>query len=72
VIGRQQQLVRIDFEEPPSEIVLQTKLTAFTSEVVSADLVILSDYAKGSLTNVRNMISVARRLASQSSRSKRD
>lgn len=60
VIGRQQQLVRIDFEEPPSEIVLQTKLTAFTSEVTNADLVILSDYAKGSLTNVRDMISVAR------------
>ncbi len=60
VIGRQQQLVRIDFEEPPSETVLQTKLTAFTSEVTNADLVILSDYAKGSLTNVRDMISVAR------------
>lgn len=60
VIGRQQQLVRIDFEEPPSESVLQTKLSAYNAEVANADLIILSDYAKGGLTNVRDMISVAR------------
>lgn len=56
VIGRQQQLLRVDFEEPPSEGVLRDKLTQFHTLLPSHDLVILSDYAKGSLVNVKDMI----------------
>lgn len=60
VIGRQQQLVRVDFEEKPSAHVLQDKLTRFTSLLSDFDLVVLSDYAKGSLVNVSTMIAAAR------------
>lgn len=61
VIGRQQQLVRIDFETPPSREVLEDKLGEFESLVGSADAVILSDYGKGGLTHVAKMIQAAKR-----------
>lgn len=56
VIGRQQQLIRVDFEEPPTEIVLRDKLSQFHTLLPLHKIVILSDYAKGSLVNVSNMI----------------
>lgn len=56
VIGRQQQLLRVDFEEAPSEDVLRDKLSQFHNLLPEYDVVILSDYAKGSLVNVRDMI----------------
>ncbi|HVL77634.1 MAG TPA: D-glycero-beta-D-manno-heptose-7-phosphate kinase [Noviherbaspirillum sp.] len=62
VIGRQQQLLRIDFEEPPSATVLREKLSQFTSLLPRYDVVVLSDYAKGSLVDVADMISAARKL----------
>ncbi len=61
VIGRQQQLLRIDFETPPSREVLEDKLGDFESLVDGVDVVILSDYGKGGLTHVSKMINVARR-----------
>jgi D-glycero-beta-D-manno-heptose-7-phosphate kinase len=61
VIGRQQQLMRIDFETPPSREVLEDKLDDFESLVDSVDVVILSDYGKGSLTHVTKMIDAAKR-----------
>ncbi|MBC7574770.1 MAG: D-glycero-beta-D-manno-heptose-7-phosphate kinase [Herminiimonas sp.] len=62
VIGRQQQLLRIDFEEPPSDAVLRDKLTQFNALASQFDVIVLSDYAKGSLVNVREMIALARGL----------
>jgi rfaE bifunctional protein kinase chain/domain len=62
VIGRQQQLLRIDFEEAPSDIVLRDKLSRFNALLPSYDLVVLSDYAKGGLVHVANMIAAARTL----------
>ena len=61
VIGRQQQLLRIDFETPPSHEVLADKLGEFESLVDGVDLVILSDYGKGALTHVSKMIDAAKR-----------
>ena len=61
VIGRQQQLLRIDFETLPSREVLEDKLGEFESLVDGVDAVILSDYGKGGLTHVAKMIDVARR-----------
>ena len=52
VIGRQQQLLRIDFEEAPTDTVLRDKLTQFNALLPDYDVVILSDYNKGSLVNV--------------------
>lgn len=60
VIGRQQQLLRIDFEEAPSDIVLRDKLSKFNALLPEYDIVVLSDYAKGALVNVAAMIRAAR------------
>lgn len=60
VIGRQQQLLRIDFEESPSDIVLRDKLSKFNALLPDYDIVVLSDYAKGALVNVAAMIEAAR------------
>lgn len=60
VIGRQQQLLRIDFETAPSHEILQAKLAEFEKRVVEADVVILSDYGKGGLTHIAEMIRLAR------------
>ncbi len=60
VIGRQQQLLRIDFETPPSREVLEDKLGDFESLVDGVDVVILSDYGKGALTHVSKMIAAAK------------
>lgn len=60
VIGRQQQLLRIDFETAPSHEILQAKLADFEQRVAQADVVILSDYGKGGLAHIAEMIAVAR------------
>lgn len=65
VIGRQQQLLRVDFEEPPTDTVLRDKLTQYNALLPACDLVVLSDYAKGSLVNVAQMIDAARKAGKQ-------
>ncbi|MES2116757.1 MAG: D-glycero-beta-D-manno-heptose-7-phosphate kinase [Pseudomonadota bacterium] len=60
VIGRQQQMVRIDFEEPPTDAILRDKLVQFQTLLPDYDVIVLSDYAKGSLVNVADMIAAAR------------
>jgi len=61
VIGRKQQLIRIDFEKPPSVEVLAAKLEEFKRAVADCDVVILSDYGKGGLTHIEDMIRAARK-----------
>jgi D-glycero-beta-D-manno-heptose-7-phosphate kinase len=61
VIGRQQQLLRIDFENAPTDTVLRDKLTQFNALLPEYDVIVLSDYAKGSLVNVSQMIEIARK-----------
>ena len=60
VIARQQQLIRLDFEEPPSDKTLARKLERFEKSLADADVVILSDYGKGALDQVSLMIEQAR------------
>jgi rfaE bifunctional protein kinase chain/domain len=60
VVGRQQQLLRIDFETPPSHEVLATQLAEYERLLPEHDLVILSDYGKGGLTHIEKMIAGAR------------
>jgi len=60
VIGRQQQLLRIDFETAPSHEVLRAKLAEFEKLLPDCDVVILSDYGKGGLTHITDMIRIAR------------
>ena len=65
VIGRQQQLLRIDFENAPDHEVLQAKLNDFQSRLGECDVVILSDYGKGGLTHITEMIRLARAAGKQ-------
>jgi rfaE bifunctional protein kinase chain/domain len=60
VIARQQQLIRLDFEETPSQTALEQKLARFEKALVSADVLVLSDYGKGALSQVATMIETAR------------
>jgi rfaE bifunctional protein kinase chain/domain len=61
VIGRRQQLLRIDFERPPSSEVLASKYADFKRALPESDVVILSDYGKGGLRHIAEMIGAARR-----------
>jgi rfaE bifunctional protein kinase chain/domain len=60
VIGRQQQLLRIDFETTPGPDALEAKLDAFGRAVADADVVVLSDYGKGGLQHIARMIEAGR------------
>ena len=59
-VARHQQLLRIDFETPPSHEVLHAALNDFKSLLPLADVVILSDYGKGGLAHIAQMIRMAR------------
>ncbi len=60
VIGRQQQLLRIDFETEPAHEVLMSKLADFETRLNNVDLVIMSDYGKGGLKHIERMIALTR------------
>ncbi len=60
VIGRQQQLIRVDFESQPSHEVLRDKFEQFETLLKDYDIVIMSDYGKGGLTHIKRMIEAAR------------
>lgn len=60
VVGRQQQLLRIDFENAPDHEVLKAKLAEYAERVAECDVVILSDYGKGGLAHIAEMIRLAR------------
>lgn len=59
VLGRRQQLLRIDFETTPSREVLLDKLAAYKVLLKKSDIVVLSDYGKGGLTHISRMIDLA-------------
>ncbi len=60
VIGRSQQLLRVDFENQPDHEVLQQMLADYRRLLGQHDVVLLSDYGKGGLTHVGEMIELAR------------
>lgn len=60
VIGRQQQLVRIDFENEPGHEALAAKLADFEANLPGCDVVVLSDYGKGGLKHIERMIELSR------------
>ena len=61
VIGRSQQLIRVDFENQPDHEVLAGMLTDFERVLPDQDAVLFSDYGKGGLTHIPRMIELARR-----------
>ena len=60
VMSRHQQLIRIDFEESFGSFTAAPLLPQFKKEIAGAQVVILSDYGKGSLTAVQDLIGAAR------------
>ena len=60
VIGRQQQLIRVDFEAQPEASLLDAKLSAVCARIAEQDVLILSDYGKGALHRIESMIAAAR------------
>jgi rfaE bifunctional protein kinase chain/domain len=60
VIGRRQQIARIDFESAPLAEVLAAHFQQFQKLLDMHDLVVLSDYGKGGLAHIARMIEAAR------------
>ncbi len=62
VIGRQQQLLRMDFENEPDHEVLALQTEAFGQLAPAHQAVLFSDYGKGGLAHIPSMITAAARL----------
>jgi rfaE bifunctional protein kinase chain/domain len=60
VIGRQQQLLRLDFENTPKTELLASQTETFIQLLPNHDAVLFSDYGKGGLAHVSDMIQRAR------------
>ena len=59
IIGRQQQLLRLDFENTPKTEVLASQTAAFATLLPDHHAVLFSDYGKGGLAHVSDMIARA-------------
>lgn len=62
VIGRQQQLLRLDFENTPKNEILASQTATFESILPSHNAVLFSDYGKGGLAHIVDMIARAKAL----------
>ena len=60
IIGRQQQLLRLDFENTPKNELLASQTAAFETLLPSHGAVLFSDYGKGGLGHITDMIACAR------------
>jgi len=60
VIGRHQQLLRLDFENEPDHEALALQNETFTQIVPQHQAVLFSDYGKGGLAHIPKMIAAAR------------
>ena len=62
IIGRQQQLLRLDFENTPKTELLASQTASFARLLQDHRVVLFSDYGKGGLAHVGDMIAQARAL----------
>jgi D-glycero-beta-D-manno-heptose-7-phosphate kinase len=60
VVGRSQQLLRVDFENRPDHELLARMLGDFERVLPAHDAVLFSDYGKGGLAHIEGMIELAR------------
>lgn len=60
VLSRHQQLIRLDFEDSYAELDKAALLETFRQRLNDADVVVLSDYGKGSLVDVEVLIECCR------------
>jgi rfaE bifunctional protein kinase chain/domain len=61
VLGKQQQLLRIDFEDKPTPSLLKSLSDQVEKILAVHDVLVLSDYAKGALAQVELLIELARK-----------
>lgn len=59
VLAKNQQLIRVDFEETPSHEILAEVMNTFESIIDEFAVVVLSDYGKGGLVHIEKMIDIA-------------
>ncbi len=62
IIAQQQQMIRLDFEDDFSDEDKSELLETFTTLLEQADIVVFSDYNKGTLSDVQEMIQLVRQL----------
>ena len=60
IVGRRQQMLRADFESTPDHEVLLSHLDSYRSLLENYDVVVLSDYGKGGLMHIAEMIEAGR------------
>ena len=60
VMSRNQQLIRLDFEESLKEIDKSSLIEHITDLVQQHDVILLSDYDKGTLSDVQTIINIAK------------
>lgn len=60
MVAQNQQLLRADFDQQPSEEILAQCLSDFEKALDASNVVILSDYGKGGLRHVTKMIDLAK------------
>ncbi len=60
VLSRHQQLIRLDFEDDFATLDSQSLLSSYQSLLTDVDVVVLSDYGKGTLTDCSEYIRLAR------------
>lgn len=60
LLSRNQQLLRADFEQQPGDVYIVEAMERFQQHLQNADIVLLSDYGKGVLRDVDQMIALAK------------
>lgn len=60
VLSRHQQLIRLDFEESFGDLDSRPFVNAFRNKLADAGVVVLSDYGKGALGAVRELVALCR------------
>jgi D-beta-D-heptose 7-phosphate kinase / D-beta-D-heptose 1-phosphate adenosyltransferase len=63
IMARHQQLIRVDFEETPIEVNQDEMASRLAEHLPKYDVVVFSDYGKGTLKHVQQHISQAKQLA---------
>lgn len=59
ILGRKQQMLRVDFEHPPTDHSLKDMYDNLVELIPEHDILVLSDYAKGVLRDVESIIALA-------------
>ncbi|MCK5925721.1 MAG: D-glycero-beta-D-manno-heptose-7-phosphate kinase, partial [Methylococcales bacterium] len=62
IISRHQQLIRVDFETKFKDFNEAALLQSYQQQLAQAQVVVLSDYGKGTLSNIQEMIQLAKKM----------